>query len=127
VSSKKNVLIITDGVKSIDLIAQSIKKSLTDCKVKVCPADKFEGTDLLPAGTFFLGCEKPHPDSFLYLKEMLSHINLASRKCGVFSTNEKALKYLSGLVKDCEADLGEPLLSADEKLAVKKWLKKIMG
>ena len=126
-SSKKNVLIITDGAKSIDLIAQSIKKSLADCKVKLCPAEKFAGTDLLPAQAFILGCEKPHPDSFAYLKEMLSHINLASRKCGIFSTNEKALKYLGGLVKDCEADLGDPLLSSDEKPAVKKWLKGVMG
>jgi len=132
VSAKKTVLIVTDGTESIDLIAQSLKNGMTDCKVKVCPADKFEGTDLLPAGIFFLGCEKPRPASFSYLEEMLSHINLAGRKCGIFSSSEKALKYLSGIVKDSEASLGEPLLATDitqkkvQTNTVKKWLKGIL-
>ena len=131
-SAKKKVLIVTDGTESIDLIAQSLQNGMTDCKVKVCPADKFEGTDLLPAGIFFLGCEKPRPDSFSYLEEMLAHINLAGRHCGIFSTNEKALKYLRGIVKDCDAGLGEPLLVTDAtqkkelSKTVKKWLKGIL-
>ena len=125
-SAKKKVLIITDGTESVDLIAQFVKNELTGCKVMVCPADKFAGTDLLPSEVFFLGCGKPSPESFSYLEEMLAHINLAGRKCGIFSTNEKALKYLRGIVKDCDADLGEPLLVADGKIhapSVKKWLK----
>jgi hypothetical protein len=127
VSEKKKVLIVTDGTESIHLIAQSIKDSLEGCKVKICSAENFTGTDLLPAGTFFLGCEKPAPASFAYLEDLLSHINLASRKCGVFSIKEKTLKYLSGLVKDCEADLADPLFADGVKTpALKKWLKGIM-
>jgi len=132
VSAKKKVLIVTDGTESIDLIALSLKNALTDFKVKICPADKFDGTDLLPAGIFFLGCEKPHPASFSYLEEMLSHINLAGRRCGIFSTNEKSIKYLRGIVKDCEANLGESLLVTDiaqkkvQTKTVKKWLKGIL-
>jgi len=123
VSAKKKILIITDGTESIQLIANSISDAMEGCKVAVCSAEKFEGTDLLPVDTFILGCEKPNPPSFAYLQEMLSHINLASRICGVFSTNEKALRYLRGIVKDCEAELKEPLLITDSKPSLKKWLK----
>ena len=128
-SANKNVLIVTDGQKSIDLIAKSIKKELTGCDTGLNNADKFSGTTLLAAETFFLGCEKPNPDSFAYLGEMLSHINLASRKCGIFSTNEESLDYLRSLVKDCEAACGEPLLVTDDKVdasVIKNWVNSIL-
>jgi len=128
VRAKKTALIITDGTEEINAAARTISGALDDFKVSICEADKFSGTDLLPVNLFIIGCEKPNPSSFVYLKELLLHINLASRKCGVFSTKEKALKYLCGLVKDCDADLGEPLFINDgvKKPAVKKWLKGII-
>ena len=128
-NTKKRVLVVTDGTEAIQSIARAITNELPDCKTEICSGEVFAGTDLLPAETFFLGCEKPHPASFAYLAEMLQHINLAGRKCGIFSTNEKSLKYLGGLVKDCEASLGEPLLVSDGKVhapAVKKWIKGIL-
>jgi len=132
VSAKRKALIITDGTEEIKTAAKNISGALSDIalsdfNVKICEAQKFEGTDLLPVNLFIIGCEKSDPASFAYLKEFLLHINLASRKCGVFSTNKSALKYLSGLVKDCEADLGEPLSVKDEikKSTAKKWLKGI--
>ena len=126
-SAKKRVLVVTDGTEAIQSVARAITNELSDCKTEICSGEVFAGTDLLPAETFFLGCEKPHPASFAYLAEMLMHINLAGRKCGIFSTNEKSLKYLEGLLTDCEAALGEPLLVTDASphtQAVKKWLKK---
>jgi hypothetical protein len=128
VSAKKKALIITDGTEEINAAAKVISGALDDYKVIVREAEKFSGTDLLPADLFIIGCEKPDPASFAYLKEFLLHINLASRKCGVFSTKEKTLKYLCGMVKDCEASLGEPLSVNDEfkKAAVKKWLKGVL-
>ena len=92
-------------------MARSIEDALTGFNVKICDAENFDGTDLLPAGIFFLGCEEAAPSSFAYLEEMLSHINLASRKCGIFSVNERPLEYLQRILKDSEADLGEPLLA----------------
>jgi len=133
VSAKKKALIITDGTEEIKTAAKNISGALSDLalndfSVKTCEAEKFRGTDLLPVNLIIIGCEKSDPASFAYLKEFLLHINLASRKCGVFSTNKKTLKYLCGLVKDCEADLGEPLSVDDEtkKSALKKWLKGII-
>jgi len=126
VSAKQKALIITDGTESIKSIAKEISAILTGFSVKICPAEKFDGTDLLPAQIFFLGCEKSEPSSFVFLEEMLSHINLASRKCGLFSVKEKTLKYLRGILKDSEADLGEPLVAENgeiKKPALKKWLK----
>jgi len=128
VSVKKKALIITDGTEEIKAAAKMISAVMDGFKVNICEAEKFSGTDLLPVNLFIIGCEKPAPASFAYLKELLLHINLASRKCGVFSTKEKTLKYLCGIVKDCEADLGEPLSVKDEikKPALKKWLKGIL-
>jgi len=128
VSAKKKALIITDGTERIKAAAKKISGALSDFKVKDCEAEKFNGTDLLAAELFIIGCEKPDPASFAYLKEFLLHINLASRKCGVFSTEEKTLQYLCGMVKDCEAALGEPLSVKDEpkKSDMKKWLKGVL-
>jgi len=128
VSAKKKALIITDGTEEIKAAAKKISGALDNFKVSIREAEKFSGTDLLPAELFIIGCEKPDPASFAYLKEFLLHINLASRKCGVFSTKEKTLKYLCGLVKDCEAALGEPLSVKDElkKSDIKKWLKGVL-
>jgi hypothetical protein len=131
--SDKKALIITDGIESIQLIAGSIKDALTGfdyTDVKVCSAAEFDGTDLLPAELFFLGCEKPQPESFEYLEKMLAHINLASRKCGVFSTCESALIYLGDIVKDCEVSLGKPLLVSGDKAnspSVEIWLEKLLN
>ena len=122
-------MLVTDGTDSIQVLAKSIAGALTGCQVKICAAELFEGTDLLPVEVFFLGCEKPNPASFAYLSDMLAHINLAGKSCGVFSTSAKALKYLSGLVKSCEAALGEPLLAKDGAIKtadLKKWLKGIL-
>jgi hypothetical protein len=129
VNSKEKVLIVTDGTEAIQQIARSIENVLIDYNTEICSGDVFAGTDLLPSEIFFLGCEKPHPSSFAYLAKMLSHINLAGRKCGIFSTDEKALNYLGGLVKDSEAGLGDPFLAAKGELrqpALKKWLKGIV-
>ena len=128
-SAKKRILIVTDGTEFIQSLARAITNELPDYKTEICSGEVFAGTDLLPAETFFVGCEKPHPASFAYLTEMLEHINLAGRKCGVFSTNEKTLKYLQGLVKDCDAALTDPLLVSDGVLrapVVKKWVKGIL-
>ena len=125
----KKALIITDGTEAIKKIALNISDALTGFTVKVCSADKFEGTDLLPADVFFLGCERNSPSSFSYIEEMFKHISLASRKCSVFSVNLKTINYLCALVKDCEASLGAPLhvVSKEiDKSALKKWADSII-
>jgi len=126
VSVKQKALIITDGTESIQSIANAISAELADFSVKICPAEKFEGTDLLAANVFFTGCEESEPSSFAYIKEMFSHINLASRKCGVFSVKEKPLDYLRGILKDSEANLGEPFLASNGEIkepVLKQWVK----
>lgn len=126
--SKKKALIITDGSKSIRAIALFLKEALDEYKVKICTAKKFAGTDLLAADIFFIGSKKQKPKSFAYLEEMLSHINLASRRCSVFSVSEKGFNYLCSFLKNSEADLKEPLLIPEEKIekaALKKWFNKL--
>jgi hypothetical protein len=125
----KKALIITDGINSIDSLAKAIKNSLKGFNVKIKQADKFAGTDILPVDIFFLGCEAPSPSSFAYIEDLLSHINLASRKCGVFSTKQKTLKYLCDILKDCEADLGETMISLDgeyQQSDINKWIKGLL-
>jgi len=122
----KKAIIITDGTKPIESLAKPIKQALAGFSVNIYSADKFKGNDLFPADIFFLGAEKPSPPSFSYLEEMFKHINLASRKCAVFSTSQKTLKYLGDILKDSEAAQGETLLSLDggyQESDVNKWIK----
>lgn len=124
---KKDVLIVTDGDPAVQELAEQIAAELEGCNVQIRPASGFSGTDLLPAEIFFLGCEKPHPPSFGYLVEMLRHINLAGRSCGVFSPGSgEAAAYLAALVQDSEAVLGEPFVAAAHKAGLKQWVKSIL-
>jgi len=129
----KKALIITDGKKSIRSIALSISQALPELKIKIVPSKRFCTTMLLPVDTFFIGCERHNPKSFLYLEKMLSHINLASKKCGIFTTNEKTALYLSKILNTCDAAVSPPFLAEKKESEVefdnsklKKWLKTII-
>jgi len=125
----KKALIITDGTETINSLAKPIKTALAGFNAQICSADKFAGNDILSAEIFFLGCENPSPPSFAYLEEMLAHVNFASRKCGVFSASQNALKYLTEILKDSEAALGETMLSKDggyQQADINKWVKGLL-
>jgi hypothetical protein len=96
----------------------------------VIKAEEFTGVELLPTCAFFLGCESPKPPAFAYIEDMLEHINLAGRPCGVFSSNSDALKYLSALVHDSEAATGKPFLTTDSAVKgdeLHNWVRCIVG
>ena len=126
--ANRNVLIITDGFEETVKMAGEIATALKGNTVLVKSASEFKGNDLLPADVFFLGCESPKPDSFEYLADLLAHINLAGRSCGVFSpAGVKTVNYLAGLVKDCEAALNpEPFLS-DSAINVSIWAQSVVA
>jgi hypothetical protein len=134
VKTKKTVLILTDGSAETVSMAAEIAKSLEDNKVSVMNASEFKGNDILPADVFFLGCEKPKPDSFSYLADLLKHINLAGRPCGIFSpagvnttASKEAIDYLASLVHDSEAALNpEPLLSGS-RTDTKSWAQGVIS
>jgi hypothetical protein len=130
VKTKKNVLILTDGSAETVSMAAEIAESLEDNRVSVMTASEFKGNDILPADVFFLGCEKPKPDSFAYLADLLKHINLAGRPCGVFSPasgSKEVIKYLTSLVHDSEAALNpEPLLSGSG-IDTKRWAQDVIS
>jgi hypothetical protein len=59
--------------------------------------------DILPADSFFFGCETPHPVSFAELERVLKAINLAGKTCGLFSlASDEAIGYLRGIVRDAD-------------------------
>jgi len=123
---KKKVLIITDGSGETAKMAAGIASALKGNTVSIKNASDFKGNDILPADAFFLGCEKPRPESYSYLADLLKHINLAGRPCGIFSPgSEKAVKYLSGLVRDCEAALNPKPLTAAVK-DTGSWAQKVI-
>jgi hypothetical protein len=127
VETKQVVLIVTDGAAATREIAEQIAAQLKGFNTLVRAAPDFAGTDLLPAAAFFLGCEEPAPASFAYLAELLGHINLAGRSCGVFSPKSgAAAAYLAALVRDCEAVLGEPFVAAESAVSLKEWVKSIL-
>jgi hypothetical protein len=128
VGAQKRVLIVTDGTEPIAKAAKSIAGDITGCSVNILSSESFQGTDLLSADIFFIGCEAPKPASFSYISQLLAHINLAGRRCGVFSTNKDALQYLCGIVENCEAKLGNPVLIGEDSAdAVKNSVKEIIS
>jgi hypothetical protein len=126
---KKPVLILIDEAVSSEQTAGVISAALGAYQTTILQAASFSGTDLLPAYAFFLGCESPKPPSFEYIEDLFKHINLAGRPCGVFSTDRKALKYLSALIKDSEAVCGKPLLvktAVADPAEIQKWIQSIV-
>jgi hypothetical protein len=116
VEKKRKVLILTDDDAPIQQMARDIAAIIGTYpayQVQTVQAEDFSGIDLLPSYAFFLGCKEPGPPSFAYMEDMLGHINLAGRRCGVLSSSSGGLEYLSNLVNDSEAALGEPLLTKD--------------
>ena len=82
--------------------------------VSTLEAAQFSAVDILPACAFFIGCENQKSFSFPYIEDLFAHINLAGRFCGVFSSNSAAVKYLSNMVRPCDAVVGKPLLIKDD-------------
>jgi hypothetical protein len=132
---KKMMLIITDDgavTKSVakDVAAVFGSDRFADWSATVISAKDFSPTMLLSAKAFLLGCEKPESPDFMLLRDLFKHINLAGRPCGVFSPQEKAIKYLSGLVRDSDAALGNPLVvdkGALNSRKLQKWVGGIIG
>jgi len=125
--TKKTVLIVTDGASGTEKMASDIAGALKGNKVLTKTAAEFAGNDILPADAFFLGCENIAPDSFAYLTDLLKHINLAGRPCGVFSSGaKKTASYLAGLVKDCEAALNPEFLTGASS-GIKNWAQNVIG
>jgi hypothetical protein len=115
-------------MESTQRMAEQIETALTGCKVVNIPANDFSGTDILPADVCFFGCESPDPPSFAHLEEVLRHINLAGRPCGLFSPESgRVLEYLSGIVRDSELALhAEPLFSSGAG-RIKHWVKDLIN
>jgi len=111
-------------------IADIIASPLFDgYSVSVIKSETFYGTDILPSYAFFIGCETPSPLTFTYVEILFERINLAGRPCGVFSSNAKALRYLSGMVSTSEASLGKPMLAKNGEVddaKLREWLKGIL-
>jgi len=127
VKSKKSVLILTDGAPKTEKMAAVIAETLKGNKVLAKTASEFAGNDILPADAFFLGCENPIPESFAYITDLLKHINLAGRTCGVFSPGtKKTISYLAALIKDCEAALNPEFLTGTSP-DIKNWARNVIN
>jgi hypothetical protein len=132
VETIKKIAIITDGAAPLQEAAESIAAIIGGYpghSVAVIQAERFSGTDLLPAYAIFLGCQEPKPSSFAYIEALLGHINLAGRSCGIFSSNAKALEYLSALVRDSEITAGSPFQIENDKIdteKLKSWVQKVL-
>jgi len=134
VEGSRKILIVTDDEIPTQNLAKGIASvmespSFEGCSVSIMKSDTFYGTDILPAHAFFLGCGVSSPPSFTYIEILFERINLAGRPCGVFSSNSKALRYLSGIVRTSEASIGKPLLAKNGKVddvKLREWVKNII-
>jgi len=105
VQSLTRALIITDGDPATTALAARVGAALPrPFEPAVVTAAELQPEDLLPAEVFFIGCAIPGPPAFGPLEKLLRHINLAGRRCGVFTPGpESAAAYLRALTADCEA------------------------
>ena len=130
---KKKALIITDNSRTVTdmahIIANVVNEGEFGYSAAIILAENFSGSDILPVHAFFLGCDGPFPVSFFYIEELFDHINLAGRKCGCFSGDKKAIKYLSRVIRNCEAAPGKPLLAKSNELSrdeAQNWIQNIL-
>jgi len=127
----RKVAIITDGTGPIQELAGNIAAIIGGAhgySAALFQAESFSGDDLLPAYVFFLGCIEAKPPSFHYIEDLFKHINLAGRSCGIFSSNARALKYLSALVRDSETAVGKPFMikgGATDSKKLQNWIQSI--
>jgi hypothetical protein len=127
----RKIAIITDGTAPIQELAGNIAAIIGEShgySTALFQAESFSGDDLLPAYVFFLGCTEAKPPSFHYIEDLFQHINLAGRSCGIFSSNARALKYLSSLVRDSETAVGRPFMvkgGAANSEKLQKWIQTI--
>ena len=128
----KKIAIIIDGAAPLQEAAENLAAIIggnPGYSAAVIQAERFSGTDLLPAYAVFLGCEEPKPSSFASIEALLGHINLAGRSCGIFSPNAKALEYLSALVRDSEIAADSPFQIENGKIdteKLKSWVLSIL-
>jgi len=89
------------------------------------PAEHFDVTQLLASDAFFLGAESSNPPCFSRLCDVLAHINLAGRPCGVFSPSKEAADCLCVILRDSEAALCQDVFLDEGN--VKAWTKKVLA
>ena len=131
---RRKLLIITDNTASVLNMAKHIAANLrkppfSDCLISTLEVAQFSAVDILPAYAFFIGCDNQKAFSFLYIEDLFAHINLAGRPCGIFSSNTVAIRYLSNLVRPCEAVIGKPFIIKDDtvdSVTVRSWVTDII-
>jgi hypothetical protein len=127
VETKKRVLIVTDGADPVRKLADRIEKAMPKAFVTAKAAAEFIGSDILSAEICIFGCETPRPASFAHLEEVLLHINLVGRPCGLFSPlSSGAVQYLSGIVRDSELAVWEPSLVSPSGEDINRWVKSLV-
>jgi hypothetical protein len=128
VEVRKNVLILTDDAGSTRDLAGRLAAEMRGVTVRVLTASNFTGRDILPADYCFFGCAQPHPPEFAYLEELLAHINLAGRPCGVFSPGSpEALRYLTDLTGPSELALNPEPLPGHAPENIQQWAAGILN
>ena len=120
------MLIVTDGQDTCKGIAGEIAH-IVGKPAALVEADRFAGTDILPAAVFFLGCAEAAPRTFGYLETLFGHISLAGRSCGIFSPDGGALDYLEDLVRPSEALMGRPFLAGGDDSGLRSWVQEVLA
>ncbi|GMO52912.1 MAG: hypothetical protein Ta2G_10870 [Termitinemataceae bacterium] len=124
--SEKKILIIIDEDDATRKVALAIVSEFFGDDIRIVEAGDFEGTEILDPQLLFIGCADDKPASFEYLEKVMAHINLAGRKCALFSpSSDEAISYLTDLIRDCEIrQIAKPLNSWNI-IDYKTWVKDI--
>jgi hypothetical protein len=130
VSLKPKILIAYESTKpELKACAERVKKaadSLSYRSVVKC-AEDVTIPEILAAQAYVFGASFPLSDEFREIERVLRGINLAGRRCGLFSDGEpKAVDFLRAMSTDSELKLYKDSLDysrvSDEE-AVLAWLR----
>ncbi|MDR1908962.1 MAG: hypothetical protein LBQ35_03510 [Spirochaetaceae bacterium] len=129
--TEKRALIVSDGTGPAAALAENIVAALAGLyHTRLVRAAEFSATDLLPAEVCFFGCTAPNPPSFAHFAEVLGHINLAGRRCGLFAPGSgETAGYLEALVRDSEIVVHPGIMTepAPGREELRAWVQDVCG
>jgi hypothetical protein len=129
--SARALVVFEAGASENERTASLIAERLGDAgrEVEVKSSSEAMATDLLAAGLYLLGAEKPDAPSYGALAAALKGLNLAGRKAAFFGGSGAAVAWLKSACADTEVTAARADLVArrPDSAAVSAWLKLVLA
>jgi hypothetical protein len=129
--SARALVVYEAGADENEKTARLIAERLMDAgrEVAVKSSSDAAATDLLEAGLYLLGAERPEAPSYDALAAALKGLNLAGRKAAFFGGSGAAVAWLKSACADTEvaADRADLVARRPDSAAGAAWLKGLLA